>query len=289
MTFSGLVLVVISALLHPLWNLMLKRSDDKLIFYTNIHVVFSLFFSFILFLYPLDRVSLSGWGLVILSAFAHFFYQVFLCRAYDEGDLSLTYPIIRSSPVFILVFAFLFLGEVPTFPAIVGVVLILIGTCVIHQNSFRFSRKSFVSLFANKAIFFAALTALFSALYSIVDKKAVLAMSPVLFFYLFFALSGALFLGYVLLLREKRKKFWNVVKKDYAVITLASLLEFASYVLILYAFQKSNTAYVTALRQISVVFGVLYGLIFMKEKFGAIRLTVSIMIFVGAFLIVVYG
>lgn len=286
---SSLFLVIASALLHPLWNMLLKKSDDKLIFYTNIHLIFTALFFFVLFWYPLGQIHGRIWFLIFLSATTHFFYQVFLCKAYDAGDLSLTYPVIRSSSVFILILAFVFLREVPTVPAVAGIFLIIAGACLANQERVHFSLHVILKRSANKAMFFAVLTALFSALYSIVDKKAVLEMNPILFFYLFFSLSGFMFLGYILLRRDKRERFWGVLKKNYGSITLASVLEFLSYLLILYAFKSSNTAYVTALRQLSVIAGVVYGSFFLKEKFGKIRLVSSLLIFAGAFLIVVYG
>ncbi|MFA6600690.1 MAG: DMT family transporter [Candidatus Omnitrophota bacterium] len=289
-TLTSLVLILASAIIHPLWNMLLKRSDDKLIFYTYIHLIFTGLFTFVLWVYPLEQISFRVWVWVVLSAVTHFFYQVYLCKAYDEGDLSLTYPIIRSSSVFILLGAFVFLREVPTAYASLGVLLILAGVCFIHQNSLRgFSFRSLAKSLKSRAMIFAGLTAFFSALYSIVDKKAVLECHPVLFFYLFFTLSGLFFLAYVLTMKERRGRMGAVLKKDFPLITAASLMEFMSYILILYAFRLSNTAYVTALRQISVVFGVIYGLMFLKEPFGKVRLASALVIFLGAFLIIVYG
>jgi drug/metabolite transporter (DMT)-like permease len=288
-TLTSLVLILASALIHPLWNMLLKRSHDKLIFYTFIHLVFTGLFSFVLWVYPLRDISTACWILVVLSALTHFFYQVFLCKAYDAADLSLTYPIIRSSSVFILLGGLVFLKEVPTVFATVGVLLILFGACLIHQRGFNFTARSLLGSLKSRAMIFAGLTAFFSALYSIVDKRAVLEMDPVLFFYLFFTLSGFLFLVYILTMKEERERMGTVLKKDFPIITAASLMEFVSYLLILYAFRLSNTAYVTALRQISVVFGVIYGLMFLKEPFGKIRLVSAIVIFTGAFLIIVWG
>jgi drug/metabolite transporter (DMT)-like permease len=174
--------------------------------------------------------------------------------------------------------------------AIAGIIIVMVGTYIINQKSLDISKlfKSF-SQINKKAMVAAGLTALFSACYSIVDKKGVLEVHPILFFYLFFAISGFMFLIYLLFLKERRKRYFEIIKKDKFKITLAAILEFSSYLLILYAFRISKVAYIVALRQISVVFGVLYGIWFLKEKYGRVRLTGSLVIFGGIFLITAFG
>lgn len=289
-TEISFMLVIVSAVIHPIWNMLLKRSSDKFIFYLNIHLLFTFLFSFILFLYPIQNMRMSGWVLVLFSAAAHFFYQAFLCRAYELGDLSLTYPIIRSSPIFVLLLALVFLREVPSAAAVVGIIIVIIGAQLINQKGFNL--KEFLAPFQpshKKAIVAAALTAFFSACYSAVDKKGVLEVEPVLFFYLFFAISGFMFLGYLMTQPQRRTRYFKSLNTDKFRVGIAALLEFASYILILYAFRISKVAYIIALRQISVVFGVLYGILFLKERYGKVRLAGSAIMFIGIFLITVFG
>lgn len=289
-TKISFLLVIISGLIHPLWNMLLKKSEDKVIFYLNIHLIYTVLFSFILFLFPVKNISALGWFIIIVSAFAHFFYQLFLCRTYELADMSLTYPVIRSSPFFVLLMATVFLKEIPSKLAILGIIIVILGVYIINQKSLNISQitNSF-SHINKKAMAIAGLTAFFSACYSIVDKKGVLEVHPILFFYLFFTLSGFMFLIYLLSLKERRKRYFEILRKDKFKITLAVILEFSSYLLILYAFRISKVAYIVALRQISVVFGVIYGTWFLKEKYGRVRLAGSLVIFTGIFLITAFG
>lgn len=289
-TKISFILVMLSGILHPLWNMLLKKSDDKVIFYLNIHVVFTVLFSFILVFFPMNQITVTGWLFVVFSAFAHFFYQLFLCRTYELADMSLTYPIVRSSPIIVLLMGVLFLKEIPSLTAVIGVIIVMLGVLVIHQKRLSFS--CFRQLWGNidgKIMSIAGLTAVASAWYAVVDKKGVMLVEPVLFFYLMFALSGFMFLVYVLFIKERRKRYFEILARDKYWITLASILEFSSYILILYAFRLSKVAYVVSLRQISVVFGVLYGIWFLREKYGRVRLVGSMIIFCGIFLITAFG
>jgi len=289
-TKISFLLVVISGVIHPLWNMLLKKSEDKIVFYLNIHLIYTVLFSFILFIYPLRDITAMGWTLVMLSALTHFFYQVFLCKAYEIGDMSLMYPIVRSSPVFVVLMGMVFLKEMPSKMALLGIGVVIVGVHIINQKSLFFSELfgSFGRIRKN-LITVACLTAFSSACYSVVDKKGVLAIEPILFFYLFFSISGFMFLCYLLFLRDSRKRYFELLRADKFKITLAAVLEFSSYILILYAFRISKIAYIVALRQISVVFGALYGIIFLKEKHSKVRLVGALIIFLGVFLITVFG
>jgi len=289
-TGTTLVLVLFSALIHPLWNILLKKSEDKVVFYFHIHLVFTVFFSFILFIFPVGSISVEGWIFIMLSSFAHFFYQIFLCRAYELGDISLVYPIIRSSPIFVAILGFIFLKEIPTPIALAGILLVIAGTQLINQKALSLSAVfKPIRRDSRKMVLAAGLTALFSALYSAVDKKGVLEVNPILFFYLFFAFSGLFFGAYLMLYKDKRRNFLLILKKDKYRIALASVLEFTSYVLILYAFRLSKVAYVVALRQVSVIFGAILGVWLLNEKYAGVRIAASVIIFIGVFLITVFG
>ncbi|HQQ06779.1 MAG TPA: DMT family transporter [Candidatus Omnitrophota bacterium] len=284
----ALGLILLSAAIHPLWNMLLKKSDEKIVFYFNIHLFFTIAFGFTLFVFPVASVTAAGWGLVFLSSITHFLYQVYLCRTYDLGDLSLTYPIIRSAPLFVVIMGAVFLKERLSPLAVASIVIIVLGAQMINQK--KISIKEFTRSWkhANGSVITAAvMTAFFSALYSVVDKKGVLLIHPVLFFYLFFAVSGLMFGLYVWLVPNRKVRYLEFTKTNAHKIALASLLEFASYVLILFAFRMTNVATVVAIRQISVVFGAMIGIFFLKEKYGKARIFASAVIFIGIYLLVI--
>ena len=68
-------------------------------------------------------------------------------------------------------------------------------------------------------------------------------------------------------------------------IILSGVIGIVGYALILVAFTIERVSYIVSLRQTSVVFAVLMGSYFLKEKHGGIRLAGAVIIFVGGFLI----
>ena len=80
----------------------------------------------------------------------------------------------------------------------------------------------------------------------------------------------------------KIKKFrCNFFFKEKYKILLASLLVTFAYLPILYAFTKVNVPSVAALREISILFTSIYGVYFLKEKFGLVKVISAGLVVVG--------
>ena len=114
MNLVALSLILISAIIHALWNLLMKQSRDKLAFiWWSILVI--LFIYFPLFLWYLRQSSLpsqENWFWAMVSGFFQALYCVLLSFAYEQGDLSIIYPLSRgSAPIFITIGAILLLAE----------------------------------------------------------------------------------------------------------------------------------------------------------------------------------
>ena len=57
------------------------------------------------------------------------------------------------------------------------------------------------------------------------------------------------------------------------------------YLMVLYAMSLAQVSYILSLRQISVVFGALLGVVFLNEKYSRVRLIGSIIIFIGVYIL----
>ena len=124
------------------------------------------------------------------------------------------------------------------------------------------------------------------AAYSIVDKIGVTYVHPILHMY-FLSIFGFAFLTLYILKtksKERIKNEWISNKKD---IIASGILGISGYALILAAFKMDKVSYIVGLRQVSIVFAVLLGGHLLKEKYKAVRLTASCLIFIGAFLITI--
>ena len=126
-------MVLLSAIAHSSWNLLLKQSDNKEVFVWGIlaggSVMLAPLGGALFYYYP---VATPGYELVIASAGLQILYLVLLGRGYAQGDLSLVYPIARGiGPMLVPILAVLTLGERIALPAIVGIAAIVIGIYIV--------------------------------------------------------------------------------------------------------------------------------------------------------------
>ena len=288
MSTIAIGLVLLSALLHALRSLFTKESGDKQIFLW-LYSLFALLFFGPLFFYFIFRVGIThpaAYAWCAGSGFIHFLYWIFLTHAYREGDLSRVYPIMRSSPALVLVAAVLFLGEQVSAQGVAGILLVAAGVYIINMKQLSGDEllAPVKSIAHDRSTQFAFLTLIAVACYSVVDKMAVDTIHPILFafFHLFFGMCY--YTPYIVFTKNAAmiKKEWN---SGPIRIIMSGIIGITGYALILIAFTIDRVSYIVGLRQTSIVFAVLMGSQFLKEKHGSIRLAGALIIFAGGFLI----
>ena len=284
------IMVLLSAVMHALRNFFNKRALDKQAFAWWFEVFGLLFFTPVfVFVFIREGLSISiSPAFILLSGIVHFIYWLFLTMALEKGDLSLVYPITRSSPALVLIFSVTLLNENISILGILGILLVVFGVYTIHMTRFDISEltKPFRSIVNNRAIQFAFLTLGAVAAYSLIDKIAVSRMNPVALAYLVPWITIGLLTIYLLKVKTKGvlKKEWKAHKKS---ILICGVLSIFGYFLILLAFTVERVSYIVGLRQLSIVFAVLLGGHFLKEKNRLIRVTSSVIIFLGCYFIII--
>ncbi len=287
MTAFALGLVLISALCHAAWNLLLKRSGNQEVFAWAILVAGSVMLlplGIVLFLlYP---PSSTGYWLVLTSVVAHILYFILLGKTYSRGDLSLVYPVARGiGPMLVPVLAVSILGEKVTPPAVLGIGVIIAGIFLVSWwGRFRqiIARPSV--LFRDAGVGYAVLTGMTITLYSLVDKQGVAHVQPFLYMYLLTLGSAIGISPYVLYTCGLAKAKLEWTSNAWAIVA-AGLLVFLAYGLVLTAFSLSQVSYVAPAREVGIVLGVLMGVFVLKESFGRGRVLGSSAIVLGLVLI----
>jgi drug/metabolite transporter (DMT)-like permease len=226
-----------------------------------------------------------------------------LAFAYEQGDLSIIYPLSRgSAPIFITIGAILLLNERLSLTGIIGISIVVFGIYILHLHSLQFSDllKPIRSL-TQKESQLGILTGVTIAAYHIVDKKAVSVIHPIVYLYLvqiflFIFLSIFVFgriqwkdralqapkspiLGFSLLKRE-----WKANKLS---IVLVGLFCYLAYLLVLFAMSIAQVSYVATVRNFSIVVATILGATALKEPYVSMRLPASFLITLGIILIAV--
>ena len=289
MTPLSLVLILLSALAHSTWNLLLKRSTDQELFVWWLLVAASvLLMPLGVVLYWIHPLGQTGWLFVLATVVLHILYFLLLGRGYARADLSLVYPIARGvGPMLVPVLAVVFLRETISGLAIAGIVAIVVGIYAVSlSGAIRQLLGRPLSLLRNPGTRYAVLTGLTIATYAIVDKRGVSHVQPFLYMYLM-TLGCALGLSPYVLSKWGVRAISGEWRANPKSIIAAGLLTFLGYGLVLTAFSISRVSYVAPAREVGIVLGVLMGVFILKESFGTGRIIGSIVIVAGLVLIAV--
>lgn len=287
MTGLSLGLVLLSALCHVTWNLLLKRSGNQEVFAWALLIAGSVMLApLAAVLFWFHPIGMPGWWFVAATMALHVLYFFLLGRAYSRGDLSLVYPVARGiGPMFVPIMAVLILAETVALPAAAGIVLIIVGIFIVSWWG-RFAEVIAQPslLLRGAGIGYAILTGLVITVYTLVDKQGVEHVQPFLYMYFLILGSGAGLAPYILrsyglppVLREWRENAWPILA--------SGLLVFVAYGLVLTAFSLSRVSYIAPAREVGIVVSVVMGALLLKEPFGRGRFLGSAFIVAGLALI----
>jgi drug/metabolite transporter (DMT)-like permease len=252
-------LVLFAALLHAGWNALLHGHRDRFVSMTWIATAMAVFSTLVAFVSPLPVAA--AWPYIVASGLTHVVYNLCLVWAYRSTDLAQAYPIARgSSPLLVTLGASLFVHE-PLVPShALGILLISGGIVSLAWRGRGVSRSGLRAALATGATI---------ALYTVIDgigirvsEGRMLAYTPWMFLFnwlmpmLFIAMRGSAAL-------------WGTVRTSPGTVVTSwagGLVSIAAYAIVIWAMQSGAMGSVSALRETSVVFAVLIGRLFLREK-----------------------
>jgi len=264
-----LALVLLSAFLHAAWSASIKGSASPLAFnvaQTAISVPLCA-----LGLLGFDFADLSGraWACLLGTSLAHGLYFYWLSRALEHADLTLAYPIVRSTPALLPLLAIPLLGETPSPLGALGIAVVVGGVWAVYGGGLSWRSLS------SPELRFAWLTLLSTVGYSLADKAAMAELGttawkgplpPALAWFCLISLGCTpLFLA-LTLRRVSRAELAASLRRDSGRAAAAFAVSCAGYGLILEAFRSAPASYVVAVRQTSVLFAAGIGIVFLRER-----------------------
>ena len=200
MEISITILVIVSAILHPLWNAMIKRDACPEGAFVGNSIMLVLFAGSHSLIAGHDLFTITKiWDLLFITVCAKIVYTISLVTMLRRGDLSAYYPIARSSPAFIVIISSLFLGGLYTPTILVGMSMVLIG-------AFWLQYKRGIRFFDNPSTLALALLAMAGTSVNLIaDAHAVQASTVCDFFLDFHFYSSWLYSFFYFFWWEKSK------------------------------------------------------------------------------------
>ena len=288
MTGLAVALVLISAIAHASWNLMVRRSDKPELTNWMMATCGALLASPIaMYLFVTNTPDQAGWWFILGTVILHIAYFFTLGRAYKYGDLSLVYPIARGlGLVLIPVVGVTVLDESVSILAGFGIIAIFTGVVMVGSSSgtgFRAWLKP-RSMFADRGVLFALITGILIAAYSTLDKRGVEYVEPI--FYMFcLSLGGSVGVLPLIARSYASSEFIIEIRTRWKIGLLGGFCQFLAYALVLSAFRLSPVSYIGPFRELAILCGVVLAVVVLKERVTRSRAAGAMAIGLGSLVV----
>ena len=266
--------VFLSAVLHAVWNYLLRRAGGD-----TIVAALAIVFEGIL-LVPVAAFAWHASGgadlllfipAVVLAAALALANYAALMAAYRRADMSLVYPVARGGVfLFLPAAGAVVFGERLNGRGWLSLGLIMAGIALLPLP--RLDRQSFLDLgrhLRDGATVFALLAAAATAGYTIWDKYAIQRFDTTLYFAGYSILLACWFAG--VLARTPRADVRRQANTHRTAILWIGACLAVSYLLVLFALRDGITTQVLAVRQLSIPIGVMLGWRLLREPLALPR------------------
>jgi drug/metabolite transporter (DMT)-like permease len=278
MTAWILLLPILAAVLHAVWNALVKTSGDRLI--TLGFIAFVNVLTALALLPFVDPPSQASWAFIAISTTVKYAYYVLVNFAYRAGDLSLVYPLSRGfAPLAVTVAAAVLAGEYLSLPSLAGVVIACLGISSLAIGGIG-------RLHDSLPIWLAIGTGLTIAVYTVCDGLGIRASdSPVGFIAWIYILELPVVLAILWL---RRRGLARALESHWRYGLLAGVCAVVAYALVLIAALYAPLSIVSALRETSVIIAALIGTVLLGERPWQDRVVASTFVAGGVALMTVY-
>lgn len=277
MTTTVFIAVLFAALLHAVWNGLVKGGADKRV---NMGAVIlgNIPFAIAALLF-VPAPAAASLPYLFTSIVLHVGYQLFLMRSYETGDLTQVYPIARgSAPMIVALVSVVALGVHLSATELLAVATIGAGiislSLVRHGDGQRNPHAARLAL----------VTGCFIASYSLVDGMGARAAGTSLGFYGWLSISNGVVMAVYLGLTTPRT-LGRIVTHGRRMFLVGGGASFAAYAIVTWAFTQAPIALVAALRETSIIFALLIGVFALKEPLNLAKVASTMATLFGAALL----
>ena len=270
-----LFVILFAAILHASWNAFIKNKGNGFAKMTILATIIATIvspFTFVVGIPPIETCIYLG-----VSVIAHTMYMHSLTRAYQNEDFSVAYPFARGlAPLLtVIILIFFFNKSISTYE-LTGIGIIILGILILfNAKQLNFDFKIFISL-----LYFPISIVFYTLVDAIGVKTADTTQQFIVWLFLMIPIPMLMYS-----LVNQKKLIISTFLENKISLVVASIGSLTSYSLILWAYTQAPIYYVASIRESSIIFASLIGLIFFKEKGLTRRLAAAFVLFIGVILL----
>jgi len=272
----ALSLILLSAAVHAIVNILTKRAENKYAMRLLIGVFSAIIVAPALFFVPLPQ-GRAIWFLCG-TALVHAVYELLLVKSYESAAFSAVYPVARGTgPLFTALGAMLLLHEHPPPVELLGILMVCGGVIAIGI-SHRATEG------AREGLLYALGTGFTIGCYTLIDASGVRSVPEAFTYVLWFFVAH----GFCVLVTAPGIRGRAVVieaRRQWKLGAVTAALSIVTYGSAMLAYRYGATAQIAALRETSVLFGTALAMSFLGEHMTARRWAAAIVIAAGAIML----
>ena len=271
------VLALVAAVLHASWNISVKQSGDKRIALWGQFAIGGALSGVVILTWTMVSGAPSiAWGWATVSGAMHVPYILLLSRAYDRGDFSMSYPIVRGGGALAAALGgVLILHDTISFVSAFGIMLVVVGLLVLATSGSWHVVGAALSVASTIAV------------YSVVDGHGTRQSNAIGYALALNVCAGAitsLWVG-----STRRNEMIPAIRNNWKRFGFAGIASTAAYTLIMIAYQHAPVGYVAALRESSVVIAAFAGWKMLDEGDHRRRITSASIVLLGLAVLIAGG
>jgi drug/metabolite transporter (DMT)-like permease len=248
--------VLLAATLHAGWNVVVRAGTDRrrqsLLLLGGGTLIAIVVLPFL----PVPPAA--AWPYLTASSVLNGVFFIMIAEAYAHGSLALTYPLMRGvAPMMTMFGAWLLLGEALPVMGWIGIVTICGGVVLLARRRGEAGEAT--------AVRFALVNAVVIAMYTLIDSIGVrIAQEPLAYTLWLFPLSAVPTVWWFCRKTPWRWPSWREAARGVG----GASASIGAYSLVLWAFTRAPVAPVAALRESSILIGVVLARLLLGERPG---------------------
>ena len=265
---------LVAAVLHATWNLYAKQSGDRFLALWAQFFVAGIVSGTILAVWTLvDSAPDIAWWWSLASGTGHLPYVIWLARAYERGDFSLAYPIMRGGGASsAAVLGLLLLGDDLSGTSLGGIAIVMVGMWLLTRGH------------VGRHLAAAAWVAINIGIYTAIDAHGARQSQPIAYALSIFVTGTLTTTAWGLVTR--RDRLLPYLRASGRIALGVGPMSIVSYSLVLFAVTRAPVGYVATLRESSVLVAAFAGWRLLDEGDHRRRIAAACVIVGGLALLV---
>jgi drug/metabolite transporter (DMT)-like permease len=269
-------LMLCAGLLHAGWHSLVQSGQNRITIMAGMGAVAGISAAVALPFVPPPPPQI--WPVLLLSVGLHIAYKLCLIGAYGRGDFGQVFPLARGMvPLFATLIASIGLGQVPSISQCAGIALVSCGLSFLALDRLRGPARWPLLLGAAGA-------GATVATYSVLDAYGTRLFGDWLGFTSWLiVLDSFAFLALSRMLRGP--VLWAELKASRLRVVISGILGLLSFCVFLWALSRNPIGAVTTIRETSVLFATVIGVLRHREPLSLRRLNGAILVLLALVLI----